>query len=58
MPELATQAPPSKLIICDRLIALAQQADRAGCADTARHLVGLLETVFPDPPRRPRRTAN
>jgi hypothetical protein len=52
---------PSKLVICDHLITLAQEADRAGCADTARHLVGLLDTIFPDPPRRlrhPRKLAN
>jgi hypothetical protein len=63
MPEIAPHHAhsPSKLVICDRLITLAQEADRAGCADTARHLVDLLDTVFPEPPRRlrqPRRLAS
>lgn len=56
-----TPTPPSKLVICDRLLTLAQEADRAGCPDTARHLVGLLDTVFPEPPRRlrsPRKPAH
>lgn len=42
---------PSKLVICDRLITLAQEADRAGCRTTARRLVGLLDTMFEDGPR-------
>lgn len=55
MPELQmpTTEAPSKLVICDRLITLAQQAERAGCRTTARRLVGLLDTMFEDNPRTP-----
>jgi hypothetical protein len=60
MPEIALlqTACPSKLVICDHLITLAQEADRAGCTDTARHLVDLLDTVFPDKPHRSRKLAS
>lgn len=58
MPQFirAEVAAPSKLVICDRLITLAQEADRAGCRDTARHLVGLVDTMFAEPTRRQRPT--
>jgi hypothetical protein len=39
-------AAPSPLILCDRLITLAQDADRAGCAATAERLVKLVNTMF------------
>ncbi len=58
MPEIIACPPPSKLVLCDHLITLAQEADRAGCRDTARHLVDLLDTVFADPPRKPRKLAS
>ena len=44
-------AAASPLMLCDRLITLAQEADRAGFAGTARHLVQLAQSVF-DEPRR------
>lgn len=34
------------LVICDRLLRLAQDADRAGLAVTAEHLVHLASGVF------------
>jgi hypothetical protein len=37
---------PSPLMLCDRLLTLAQDADRAGCAITAEHLLQLAYTVF------------
>lgn len=53
MPEPQTaEAPPSKLVLCDRLISLAQEADRAGCPATARRLVRLVDTMFADHPAR------
>ncbi len=47
--------PMSPLLISDRLISLAQQADQAGCTRVARRLIGLASTVldsksFPPPP--------
>ncbi len=39
---------PSRLVLCDRLLALAEVADRAGCAVTAEHLLALAHTVFDD----------
>ena len=44
-----TQAPaaaPSPLVLSDRLISLAQDAERAGYAITAEHLVHLAHVVF------------
>jgi hypothetical protein len=38
--------PPSPLILCDRLIALAQEADRAGHLTTATQLLRLAHTVL------------
>ncbi len=37
---------PSPLVICDRLLSLAQDADRAGCAVTAEHLLQLAHAVL------------
>jgi hypothetical protein len=42
MPRMA----PSPLMLCDRLLTLAQDADRAGYAVTAEHLLELAHTVF------------
>lgn len=55
MPNTTTHspAPPSPLLLCDRLIALAQEADRAGFAITAGHLAELAESMFEEQPRRP-----
>ena len=38
--------PPSALVLCDRLISLAQDADRAGLTATAAHLVDLIDEIF------------
>jgi hypothetical protein len=45
------QAPVSKLVISDRLIALAQDAERAGYTSTAHDLVNLACAVFDEAPR-------
>ncbi len=37
---------PSPLVLSDRLLTLAQDADRAGYAVTAEHLLQLAHTVF------------
>jgi hypothetical protein len=37
---------PSPLLLCDRLLRLAEDADRAGFAITAEHLLHLAHTVF------------
>lgn len=39
---------PSRLILSDRLLTLAEDADRAGCAITAEHLLELAHSVFDD----------
>jgi hypothetical protein len=36
----------SELILCDRLLSLAQDADRAGYSVTAEHLLHLAHCVF------------
>jgi hypothetical protein len=41
---------PSPLLLCDRLITLAQQADRAGYTVTAHHLALLAESMFEEQP--------
>jgi len=41
----------SPLMLCDHLISLAQEADRAGYPGTAGHLVALLDQMFEE--RRP-----
>lgn len=44
-------------MICDRLIGLAQDADRAGYTVTADRLVDLMEKMFAEPESQtPRRT--
>ncbi len=37
---------PSPLMLSDRLLTLAEDADRAGCAATAERLLRLAHTVF------------
>ena len=43
----------SELILSDRLIALAEDADRAGYTDTAEHLVNLACSVFDEALKKP-----
>jgi hypothetical protein len=43
----------SELVLSDRLIALAEAADRAGYTDTAEHLAELACTVFDEAPNKP-----
>jgi hypothetical protein len=57
---IATVKPTScsPLVLCDRLISLAQDADRAGYLGTAEHLVQLALGMFEEDgktvaPRRP-----
>jgi hypothetical protein len=42
----------SELILSDRLITLAKDADRAGYTDAAEHLLTLACSVFDDAPQR------
>ena len=44
--------PVSPLVLSDRLIALAQAADRAGYTGTAEQLVALACTVFDEAPEK------
>ncbi len=39
-------SPASPLVLCDRLLSLAQDADRAGYVTTAEHLLHLAQSVF------------
>lgn len=43
----------SLLVLSDRLITLAEVADRAGYTETAEQLVTLACSVFDEAPRRP-----
>ena len=43
-------APVSPLILADRLITLAREADRAGFTDSANRLVGIALAVFDETP--------
>ena len=40
----------SPLVLADRLLALAQDADRAGFIGTAQHLLSLAHSVFDEKP--------
>ncbi len=40
----------SPLLLADRMLFLAEQAERAGLADTAGRLVALAHTVFDERP--------
>jgi len=51
--ELPGGIPCSNLILSDRLIALAEDADRAGYKDTAEMLVNLACSVFDEAPKKP-----
>ncbi len=52
---LALPVPPlcSELMLSDRLIALAEDADRAGYTGTAEMLVNLACSVFDEAPKKP-----
>jgi hypothetical protein len=43
----------SELVLSDRLITLAKDADRAGFIDTAEHLLTLACSVFDEAPKKP-----
>jgi hypothetical protein len=53
MPTLHEPRPTvcSPLVLADRLISLAQDADRAGYQDSATRLLGLAYAVFDEEPR-------
>jgi hypothetical protein len=50
MRRIALAVPPSKLVIADRLISLAKDADRGGFPTTADQLVRLAWTVLDEMP--------
>jgi hypothetical protein len=47
------QVTVNELVLSDRLIALAQDADRAGYIDTAEHLLTLACNVFDEVAKKP-----
>ena len=49
----AHEATVSELVLSDRLIALAKDADPAGYTDTAEHLLALACSVFDEATKRP-----
>jgi len=53
-PVLLRRGGVSPLVLSDRLIALAEDAARAGYAGTAEQLVCLACTVFDEVPQQPR----
>jgi hypothetical protein len=50
-PGLLRRGAVSPLVLSDRLLALAQDADRAGFTGTAEQLVSLACSVFDEAPR-------
>ena len=52
-PATASLPPVSPLVLSDRLITLAEAADRAGFTGTAEQLVTLACAVFDESARRP-----
>ena len=57
MTHLTPTVPPgevvvSEMVLSDRLITLAEDADRAGYADTAERLITLACSVFDEAPRK------
>lgn len=52
-PPTPLPAPPSPLVICDRLLTLAEDAHRAGLTTTAEHLVHLADRLFDEPRLEP-----
>lgn len=51
--SVPTKPAYSELILSDRLISLAEDADRAGYTDTAERLVTLACTVFDEVQKKP-----
>ena len=49
----ATKPAFSELVLSDRLITLAKDADRAGYIDTAEHLLDLACSVFDEAAKKP-----
>jgi hypothetical protein len=49
--DLPSAPPVSPLLISDRLLTLAQQADDAGYSKAARRLLRLAINVLDEPPR-------
>ncbi len=49
--ETSKPIPVSPLVLADRLISLAQDADRAGYAQSASRLLGLAYAVFDEKPQ-------
>ena len=49
--QLAAKPAVSPLMLADRLITLAQEADRAGYPQSAIQLLGLAHAVFDEPKR-------
>ena len=49
--QTAKPVPVSPLVLADRLITLAQDADRAGYARSATRLLGLAYAVFDEEPQ-------
>ena len=54
MPDVQnpTTVPVSPLVLADRLISLAQEADRAGYLQSASMLIGLAHSVFDETPNK------
>jgi hypothetical protein len=50
LPAQLGNAPTSALVLADRLLTLAQTADRAGYIASASHLVQLALSVFDEQP--------
>ena len=51
--ETMQQRTVTELVLSDRLIALAQDADQAGYTDTAEHLLTLACSVFDEAAKKP-----
>jgi hypothetical protein len=49
----ATECQVSPLMLCDRLLTLARDADRAGLRRAAEHLLMLVSEVLDPPPVPP-----
>jgi hypothetical protein len=53
--QVTMNATMSPLVLCDRLLSLAQDANRAGLRGAAEHLLELVGVVLEPKPRRQRR---
>ena len=53
--QVTLEASMSPLVLCDRLLTLAQDADRAGLRRAAENLLELVGTVLEPTPKRQRR---